>query len=138
MKGQHCSEPKWKSLSALASHQSADQTPQDRDGHKTAARFPGAEDWLEYQAREGYSGVVSAEMIATANGLLASRGGEFVVRESIRASVLKRLPLTVKAIRTPRVLDIRQQLQGKSGHGALGRIRTCDTRFRKPALNLGV
>jgi len=56
------------------------------------AHFPGAEDWLEYQAREGYSGAVSAELIATADRLLAAGGGEFVVREPIRASVLKRLP----------------------------------------------
>jgi hypothetical protein len=56
------------------------------------AHFPGAKDWLEYQVREGYSGTVSAELIATADRLLAAGGGEFVVREPIRASVLKRLP----------------------------------------------
>lgn len=56
------------------------------------AHFPSAEDWLEYQASEGYSGVVSAELLASANRLLAARGGELVVREPIRASVLKRLP----------------------------------------------
>lgn len=56
------------------------------------AHFPSAEDWLEYQAREGYSGVLSVELIATANRLLAAGGGELVVREPIRASVLKRLP----------------------------------------------
>jgi hypothetical protein len=55
------------------------------------AHFPSAEEWLEYQAREGYSGVVSAEVIAMANRMLATGGGEFVVREPIRASVLKRL-----------------------------------------------
>jgi hypothetical protein len=56
------------------------------------AHFPSAENWLEYQAREGYSGEVPAELIATANRLLADGGGELVVREPIRASVLKRLP----------------------------------------------
>ena len=56
------------------------------------AHFPSAEDWLEYQAREGYSGEVPAGLLATANRLLAARGGELVVREPIRASVLKRLP----------------------------------------------
>jgi hypothetical protein len=56
------------------------------------AHFPSAEDWLEYQAREGYSGEVPAELIATANRLLAAGEGELVVREPIRASVLKRLP----------------------------------------------
>jgi hypothetical protein len=56
------------------------------------AHFPSAEDWLEYQAREGYNGEVSAELIATANRLLATGGAELVVREPIRASVLRRLP----------------------------------------------
>jgi hypothetical protein len=56
------------------------------------AHFPSAEDWLEYQAREGYSGVVPAALLASANRLLATGGGELVVREPIRASVLKRLP----------------------------------------------
>ena len=56
------------------------------------AHFPSAEDWLEYQAREGYSGEIPAELIETANRLLETEGGEFVVREPIRASVLKRLP----------------------------------------------
>jgi hypothetical protein len=53
------------------------------------AHFPSAEDWLEYQAREGYSGEVSAELLASANRLLATGGGELVVREPIRASVLR-------------------------------------------------
>ena len=56
------------------------------------AHFPSAEDWLEYQAREGYSGEIPAALIAAANRLLETGGGEFVVREHIRASVLRRLP----------------------------------------------
>jgi hypothetical protein len=56
------------------------------------AHFPSADDWVAYQAREGYSGEIPAELIATANRLLETEGGEFVVREPIRASVLKRLP----------------------------------------------
>jgi len=56
------------------------------------AHFPTAEDWLEYQAHEGYSGEAPAELLASANRLLATGGGELVVREPIRASVLKRLP----------------------------------------------
>ena len=55
------------------------------------AHFPSADDWLEYQAREGYS-EVPAELAASANRLLAAGGGELVVREPIRASVLRRLP----------------------------------------------
>ena len=56
------------------------------------SHFPSAEDWLEYQEREGYRGVVSEELLASANRLLATGNGEFVVREPIRASLLKRLP----------------------------------------------
>jgi len=56
------------------------------------AHFPSADDWLEYQAREGYGGEAPAELLASANRLLATGGGELVVREPIRASVLKRLP----------------------------------------------
>lgn len=56
------------------------------------SHFPSAEDWLEYQEREGYTGVVSEELLASANRLLATGNGEFVVREPIRASLLKRLP----------------------------------------------
>ena len=56
------------------------------------AHFQSAEDWLEYQAREGYSVAVSEELLASASRLLASGGGEFVVREPIRVSVLRRLP----------------------------------------------
>ena len=56
------------------------------------SHFPGAEDWLEYQEREGYTSVVSEELLASANRLLATGNGEFVVREPIRASLLKRLP----------------------------------------------
>lgn len=56
------------------------------------SHFPSAEDWLAYQVREGYSAVASPELLASANRLLAAGGGEFVVREPIRASVLKRRP----------------------------------------------
>lgn len=56
------------------------------------SHFPSTEDWLDYQEREGYTGVVSEELLASANRLLATGNGEFVVREPIRASILKRLP----------------------------------------------
>jgi hypothetical protein len=56
------------------------------------SHFPSPEDWLEYQAREGYTGAVSAEVLASANRALGTGDGEFVVREPIRASLLKRLP----------------------------------------------
>jgi len=56
------------------------------------AHFPSTEDWLDYRAREGESGEVPAELLASANRSLAAGGGELVIREPIRASVLKRLP----------------------------------------------
>ena len=56
------------------------------------SHFGSTEDWLEYQEREGYTGVVTEELLASANRLLANGKGEFVVREPIRASQLKRLP----------------------------------------------
>ena len=60
------------------------------------SHFPSAEEWLEYQTREGYTGVVSDELLASANQSLATGNGEFVVREPIRASLLKRLRETRK------------------------------------------
>ncbi|MGQ0849835.1 MAG: hypothetical protein ACT4OP_12125 [Actinomycetota bacterium] len=56
------------------------------------SHFPSAEDWLEYQAQEGYTSVVPEELLASADRLLATEDGEFVVREPIRASLLRRLP----------------------------------------------
>ena len=56
------------------------------------SHFSSTEDWLEYQEREGYTGMASDELLASANRLLATRKGEFVIREPIRASLLKRLP----------------------------------------------
>ena len=56
------------------------------------SHFPSAEDWLQYQAQEGYTSVIPDELLASADRLLATEDGEFVVREPIRASLLKRLP----------------------------------------------
>ena len=49
-------------------------------------------DWQECQAKEGYSCELSKELVASAHELMATTGGEFVVREPIRASLLRRLP----------------------------------------------
>ncbi|HEX6301218.1 MAG TPA: hypothetical protein VF148_12195 [Acidimicrobiia bacterium] len=56
------------------------------------AHSPTVSDWQEYQAREGYSGGLSEELLASAHDLMATGGGEFIVREPIRASLLRRLP----------------------------------------------
>lgn len=56
------------------------------------SHFPSPEDWLEFQAQEGYTGVLPKEILASASHLLATGGGEFIVREPIRASLHKPLP----------------------------------------------
>lgn len=53
---------------------------------------PTPRDWQEYQAREGYSSELSEELVAEAHQLMTTTGGEFIVREPIRASLLRRLP----------------------------------------------
>jgi hypothetical protein len=53
---------------------------------------PTPRDWQEYQAREKYSCGLSEELVAEAQELMATTGGEFIVREPIRASLLRRLP----------------------------------------------
>ena len=68
------------------------------------SHFPSAEDWLAYQAREGYSSAVSEQLLASANRLLAPGDGEFVVREPIRASLLKRLPRPRSGDPTPNTI----------------------------------
>ncbi|MGH8945867.1 MAG: hypothetical protein ACRDVL_06950, partial [Acidimicrobiia bacterium] len=54
--------------------------------------FPSPDAWLEYQEREGYTGVLSEPVLASARRMLAPGGGDFVVREPIRASILRRCP----------------------------------------------
>jgi hypothetical protein len=56
------------------------------------SRSASAEDWLEYQAREGYTGRLSEELLASARESLIRGSAEFVVREPIRASLLRRHP----------------------------------------------
>jgi hypothetical protein len=56
------------------------------------SHFRSTEEWLKFQAREGYTGEVSDDLLASADRLLAGGDGVFVVREPIRASLLKRLP----------------------------------------------
>ena len=54
--------------------------------------FPGVDEWLEYRLQEDCSSVVSEDLITRARLLLSEEEGEVVIRESIRASLLKRLP----------------------------------------------
>ena len=62
-----------------------------RNSFDLLSHFPSTEDWLEYQAQEGYTSVIPEELLDAADRLLAVDDGEFVVREPIRASLLKRL-----------------------------------------------
>jgi hypothetical protein len=54
--------------------------------------FPSPDAWLEYQEREGYTGTLPEAVLAEARRMLAPGGGAFVVREPIRASLLRRCP----------------------------------------------
>lgn len=56
------------------------------------SHFPSTKDWIDYQAQEGYTTFIPEGLLASADRLLTSKRGEFVVREPIRASLLKRLP----------------------------------------------
>jgi len=56
------------------------------------AHSPAVSDWQEYQAREGYTGGLSEALLASAHDAMATGGAELIVREPIRASLLRRLP----------------------------------------------
>lgn len=57
-----------------------------------AGHFPSVEAWREYQAQEGYTGVMPDEVASSARHLLATEDGELIVQEPIRASLLRRVP----------------------------------------------
>jgi hypothetical protein len=54
--------------------------------------YPSVEDWMTRHALEGYSFGASEELVGSARHLLETGGGELIVREPIRASLLRRLP----------------------------------------------
>ena len=64
-------------------------TTEDQRVFDMVSHFPTPDDWLEYWEREGYTAVVSPELLDSARDLISRRGGEFIVREPIRASLLK-------------------------------------------------
>jgi hypothetical protein len=53
--------------------------------------YENAQDWLERWARKGWAFEVSNELLESANKLLADGGGELIIREPVRATVLKRV-----------------------------------------------
>ena len=50
------------------------------------------EDWLERRTEQGETGVIQDELLDRARHLLATEGSELIIREPIRASLLRRLP----------------------------------------------
>ncbi len=62
--------------------------------------YPSVEAWLERWNRKGWVFAVSNEVLESARGLLTAAGGELIVREPVRASLLQRLPVTGRYVRT--------------------------------------
>ena len=56
--------------------------------------FPSVEDWLEWRTEQCATGVIQQELLDTARRLLARGGTEIIIREPIRASLMRRMPLT--------------------------------------------
>lgn len=56
------------------------------------AHFPSTRAWEQYKIDEGDSASLAPETLARADELMTTGGGEFIVREPIRASLLERLP----------------------------------------------
>lgn len=54
--------------------------------------FPSVEDWLEWRTEQCATGVIPKELLDKAQRLLTSAGSELIIREPIRASLLRRLP----------------------------------------------
>lgn len=55
--------------------------------HYTSVR-----DWLERRAREGDTSIISEAVLHSAHQLMAHGRGELVIRNQVRASLLRRLP----------------------------------------------
>lgn len=60
-------------------------------GFDILEHYPSVEDWLEWRTEQGATGVIQRELLDTAQRLLATRGSELIIREPIRASLLRRL-----------------------------------------------
>ena len=53
--------------------------------------YPSVEDWLDHRTERGETAAIGEELVDKARNLLAN-GGELIIREAIRASLLRRLP----------------------------------------------
>ena len=54
--------------------------------------FPSVEDWLEWRTEQCATGIIPKELLDKVRRLLAPPGSELIIREPIRASLLRRLP----------------------------------------------
>ena len=59
-------------------------------GFDILEHYPSVEDWLEWRTAQGSTGVIQDELLDRARHLLATEGSELVIREPIRASLLRR------------------------------------------------
>ena len=59
-------------------------------GFDLLEHYRSVEDWLERRTAQGSTGVIQDELLDTARHLLANGGGELMIREAIRASLLRR------------------------------------------------
>ena len=57
---------------------------------ETLIHYPGVDDWLERRARESATGIIPAGMLEAARHLLAEGADELVIRQRVRATVLRR------------------------------------------------
>jgi hypothetical protein len=58
-------------------------------------QFPSVEEWQEFQAQEGYTSGISEELLDSVRRRLAAGDAELIIREPIRASLLKLAPKPV-------------------------------------------
>ena len=54
--------------------------------------YPSADDWLDHRIEEGATGFIPNELLDKVQRLLTPAGSELIIREPIRASLLRRLP----------------------------------------------
>ena len=59
-------------------------------GFDLLEHYRSVEDWLERRTAQGSTGVIQDELLDKARHLLATEGSELIIREPIRASLLRR------------------------------------------------
>ena len=59
-------------------------------GFDMLEHYRNVEDWLERRTKQGEMGVIQMELLDRARHLLATQGSELMIREPIRATLLRR------------------------------------------------